>query len=71
MEERFEIKSIFKSNNPEELIVFKANSSEDEIRFYFNDEQYVSAKDNYNGTFSINYGEDEKEKMISKAKVIY
>lgn len=68
MEERFEIKSIFKSNNPEELIVFKANSSEDEIRFYFNDEQYVSAKDNYNGTFSINYGEDEKEKNDIKSE---
>lgn len=61
MEERVEIKSIFKSNNPEELIVFKADSSEDEIRFWFNDEQYVSAKDNYNGTFSINYGENKKE----------
>ena len=61
MEERVEIKSIFKSNNPEELIVFKADSSEDEIRFWFNDEQYVSVKDNYNGTFSINYGENKKE----------
>lgn len=68
MEERFEIKSIFKSNNPEKLIVFKANSSEDEICFYFNDEQYVSAKDNYNGTFSINYGEDEKEKNDIKSE---
>lgn len=62
MEERIEIKNIFKSKNPEELIVFHADSSKDEIRFWFNDEQYVSAKDNYNGTFSINYGENKNEK---------
>lgn len=53
MGERFNLKSIWKSNDPEELIVFYASSFEDEIRFYFNDEQYVVARDNKDGTFSI------------------
>lgn len=61
MEERIEIKPIFKSNDPEKLIVFQADSSKDEIRFWFNNEQYVSARDNYNGTFSILYEEEKVE----------
>lgn len=58
MEERVEIK---KSHDPEKLIVFKAGSLEDEIRFWFNDYQYVSARDNYDGTFSIFYEEEKVE----------
>lgn len=53
MGERFNLKSIWKSNDPEELKVFYAGSLEDEIRFYFNDEQYVVARDNKDGTFLI------------------
>lgn len=66
MEERIEIKTIFKSSNPEKIIVFHAASLKDEIRFYFNDEQYVSARDNYDGTFSIHYEEDEKVETDEK-----
>ena len=43
MEERIELTSIFKSSNPEKLIVFHASSLQNEIRFYFNDTQYLAA----------------------------
>ena len=59
MEGRINLKTITKSKNPEKLIVFLAESTEDEIRFYFNKEQYVVARDNNNGTFSILYEEEE------------
>lgn len=62
MEERFNLKSIYKSNDPKELIVFHAQSLEDEIRFYFNDEQYVVARDNKDGKCSITYEETEELK---------
>ena len=60
MEERIGIKTIFKSSNPEKLIVFHATSLKDEIRFYFNDEQYVVARDNNDGTLSVEYEEEQK-----------
>ena len=60
MGERFYLKSIWKSNDPEKLIVFHASSLEDEIRFYFNDEQYVVARDNKDGTFTIKYEEEQE-----------
>lgn len=43
MEKRNEIKSIFKSNDPEELLVFKAASLKNEIRLYLNDTIYLAA----------------------------
>ena len=43
MEERIELTSIFKSSDPEKLIVFQASSLQNEIRFYFNDTQYLAA----------------------------
>lgn len=43
MEKRNEIKSIFKSNDPEELSVFKAASLKNEIRLYLNDTIYLAA----------------------------
>lgn len=43
MEKRNEIKSIFKSNDPEELSVFKAASLKNEIRLYLNYTIYLAA----------------------------
>ena len=60
MGEQFYLKSIWKSTDPEKLIVFHASSLEDEIRFYFNDEQYVVARDNKDGTFTIKYEEEQE-----------
>ena len=34
---------VFKSSNPEKLIVFQASSLADQIRFFFNETQYVAA----------------------------
>ena len=74
MGERFNLKSIWKSNAPEKLIVFHASSLEDEIRFYFNDEQYVVARDNKDGTFSIKCEEIqelENDKQDNESTLTY
>ncbi len=41
-------------------------SLEDEIRFYFNNGQYVVARDNKNGTFSIKYEEAQELENYEK-----
>ncbi len=69
MKERIKPKTIFKLGHPENLIVFHAESLEDEIRFYFNNTQYVSARYNYNGTCSINYEEEKIEVNERKSKI--
>ncbi len=62
MENRFTINNIYKSTDPKKLLVWQAKSLEHEIRFYFNPEQYVTARDNYDGTFSFWYEfEDVKQ----------
>lgn len=66
MEERFNLKSIRKSKDLEKLKVFHARSLEDEIRFYFNNGQYVVARDNKNGTFSIKYEEAQELENYEK-----
>lgn len=74
MGERVNLKSIWKSNAPEKLIVFHASSLEDEIRFYFNDEQYVVARDNKDGTFSIKCEEIqelENDKQDNESTLTY
>lgn len=71
MEERFNLKSIWKSNDPEELIVFHASSLENEIRFYFNDEQYVVARDNNDGTLLVKCEEEKKTEQNNESTLAY
>lgn len=61
MEERIKVTSIIKSNDPEKLVVFHAESLEDEMRFYLNDTQYITATECTDG-FSIKLDEEEKQK---------
>lgn len=60
------LKGIWKSINPEELIVYHASSLEDEIRFYLNENQYVVARDNKNGTCSVILEEEKQEPQNEK-----
>lgn len=53
---RIDKNSILKSSNPDELIVYKAESLNNEIRFYITDKQYVGIW-NCNNTSSIYYDE--------------
>lgn len=48
---------IQKSSDPDKLIVYRAESLDNEIRFYFNDKQYVGIW-NCNSTFSFFYDEE-------------
>lgn len=57
--------AIFKSNDPEELVVFHAASLQDQIRFYLNDTQYISAVE-CDGGCSVELGEESEEKEESK-----
>lgn len=63
MEERIKVTSIIKSNNPEELIVFHAESLDNEIRFYLNDTQYITAIECEEDSFSIKLGEEKAKKV--------
>ncbi len=65
MEKRNEIKSIFKSNDPEELLVFKAASLKNEIRLYLNDTIYLAAIETEEGC-KIGLGEEEECKTHKK-----
>ncbi len=65
MEKRNEIKSIFKSNDPEELLVFKAASLKNEIRLYLNDTVYLAAIETEKGC-KIKVGEEEEWKTQKK-----
>lgn len=67
MKERNTEITIFKSSNPEKLIVFYAESLEDQIRFYLNENHYISAIDCDNGNISIKYGEEIQEEKIKKS----
>lgn len=61
MKERKSI-TILKSADPEELLVVHAGSTKDQIRFYLNETQYVSASENDNGEISVDIGEEVEEK---------
>lgn len=61
MKERIILKDICKSNALEDLLVYHASSSENEIWFYLNDKEYVVGRDNNNGTFSIKFEEIQEE----------
>jgi len=45
--------TVFKGKNPKELVVYHASSLEDEIRFYINETQYISAMENRNENISV------------------
>lgn len=49
MEERNKLTPIFKSNDPEKLVVFHASSLQNEIRFYINNTQYFTAVESEEG----------------------
>ena len=70
MEKRFQIKKIKRSTKTNELLVYRSISSEDEIRFYFNDYQYVAALDEQNGNMFIHYGEDEEKMSVQKREKV-
>lgn len=70
MTKRIDVDTIFKSNDPNKIIVFRAASLKDEIRFYLNDYQYISAKDNHNGGATIQYGEDSLESGENKKSAL-
>lgn len=61
MEERNTVTTIFKSNDPEKLIVFHAASLQDQIRFYLNDTLYIAAIDCEEGC-SIEVGTESEKK---------
>lgn len=68
MEERNKITSIFKSNDPEKLVVFHAASLQNEIRFYLNDTQYLTAVECEEGC-SIRLEEEMVEEHNKKSKI--
>ena len=62
--------TVFKSSNPDELVVFHASSLQNEIRFYLNNTQYVAATEQADGTVSVNAGEDVAENKENKESVL-
>ncbi len=68
MEERNKVTSIFKSNDPEKLVVFHAASLQNEIRFYLNDTQYLTAVECEEGC-SIRLEEEREEEGDKKSKI--
>lgn len=68
MENRNTKTTIFRASNPEELIVFHASSLQDEIRFYLNDTQYITAIEKGEGNVSVEVGEEvEREEENKKS----
>lgn len=68
MENRNTETTIFRASNPEELIVFHASSLQDEIRFYLNDTQYITAIEKGEGNVSVEIGEEvEREEENKKS----
>lgn len=67
MEERNKLTSIFKSNDPEELVVFRAASLQNEIRFYLNDTLHLAAVECEDG-FTIKLEEEKAEECNKKSK---
>lgn len=68
MEEQNKVKSIFKSNDPEKLVVFHATSLQNEIRFYLNDMQYLTAVECEEG-YTISLEEEKAEEGNKKSKI--
>lgn len=68
MEERNKVTSIFKSNDPEKLVVFHAASLQNEIRFYLNDTQYLTAVECEEG-YTIRLEEERAEEFNKKSEI--
>lgn len=68
MEERNKVTSIIKSNDPEKLVVFHAASLPNEIRFYYNDTQYLAAVEGEKGC-TIRLEEEKEEEDNKKSKM--
>lgn len=68
MEERNKLTSIFNSNVPEELVVFRAASLQNEIRFYLNDTLYLAAVECEDG-FAIKLEEEKTEECSKKSRI--
>lgn len=68
MEERNKVTSILKSNDPEKLVVFHAASLQNEIRFYLNDTQYLTAVECEEGCV-IRLEEEKSEECNKKSKI--
>ncbi len=64
------ITSIFKSDDPEKLIVFHASSLPNEIRFYLNDTQYFTAVETEEGCSFMLAEEKEKRNKKSSNSII-
>lgn len=62
MAEQNKVTTIFKSNDPEELIIFRATSLQNEIRFYLNNTLYFTAIESEKG-YSIKLEEEKGEKI--------
>lgn len=66
-------RDILKSEDPNKLVVYHASSLEDEIRFYINDTEYISARKEKNGTKTevcieepFDFEIDEDKKIIEE-----
>lgn len=73
MENRNTEITIFRASNPEELIVFHASSLQNEIRFYLNDTQYITAIERDKENISVEIGEEveqEEENQKSTLTII-
>lgn len=70
MENRNTETTIFRASNPEELIVFHALSLQDEIRFYLNDTQYITAIEKGKGNVSVEIGEEVEREEENKKNTI-
>lgn len=57
---------VFKSGNPEKLVVFQASSLADQIRFFFNETQYVAAIEKENKCL-IELGEEDVNAYTQKS----
>lgn len=68
MEKRNEEITVVKSAEPEKLVVAHASSFKDEIRFYVNEKQYVSATEKDDEGISVELWEEVKKEVPKKAK---
>lgn len=70
MEKRNKITSIFKSNDPDKLLVFRSISLQNEIRFYLNPTQYFTAVECEKGCeIRLRDESDEKEEFNKKSEL--
>jgi hypothetical protein len=59
--------TVIRARDPDKLVVFHASSRKDEIRFYINHTQYITAIEQSDGTALVDAGEDEAEEKNKKS----